>query len=171
MPETRILVALAVTTAGLVLAGACGNAGGTGSTDQVPQATGDPVSAQPTSLGTILVDGQGLTVYVFANDKPNVSTCDGVCAEDWPPVPAPSTLPPSPPGVEGVLGETTRSDGSHQLTVAGHPVYRFSGDRAAGQTNGQGLTIDGGLWTVVSPLGAPDLKPTGDATPASGPGY
>jgi predicted lipoprotein with Yx(FWY)xxD motif len=59
------------------------------------------------------------------------------------------------PGVSGALGSTTRSDGTEQLTVGGHPVYTFQGDSAPGQTNGQGITIDGGLWTVVSPAGAP----------------
>jgi peptide/nickel transport system substrate-binding protein len=68
-------------------------------------------------------------------------------------------------------GTTTRSDGSHQLTVAGHPVYTFAGDTSPGQTKGQGITLNGGLWTVVSPSGSPDTKPAGAATPVSGGGY
>lgn len=173
MFKARSVVLLSLLMVGLVLTGACGDSGGSGggsgSAGPVPSATGDAVSAQSTSLGTILVDGQGRTVYVFANDKPNVSNCDGACAADWPPVAAPSPLPASLPGVSGALGTTDRSDGSHQLTVAGHPVYTFSGDSAAGQTNGQGLTLNGGLWTVVSPSGAPDKNPAGAATTA--PGY
>jgi predicted lipoprotein with Yx(FWY)xxD motif len=171
MLRTRNVVLVSLATAGLALTGACSSSGGSGSSGAAPPATGKPVSAQSTSLGTILVDGRGRTVYVFANDKANVSSCDGACAADWPPVPAPSSLPASLPGVKGKIGMTARSDGSHQLTVAGHPVYTFSGDSAAGQTKGQGVTLNGGLWTVVLPSGAPDANPVGATTPASIPGY
>jgi predicted lipoprotein with Yx(FWY)xxD motif len=173
MIRTRKAMALSVATAGLALIAACGDSGKSNSTGQAPAATGAVVSAQPTSLGTILVDGKGRTVYVFANDKTNASTCTGSCATDWPPVSAPAQLPATVSGVTGALGTTTRTDGSHQLTVAGHPVYTFSGDSAAGQTNGQGLTLNGGLWTVVLPSGAPDPHPsgTGAANPGPGAGY
>jgi hypothetical protein len=57
-------------------------------------------------------------------------------------------------GVTGKLGTTTRADGAHKLTVSGHPLYTFAGDSAAGQTNGQGKTLNGGVWTVLSPSGA-----------------
>ncbi len=160
----RVLLSLAMV--GLA-ATACSHSGGYGDRNSAParQQTGKAISASATSLGTILVDGRGRTVYVFANDKTNVSECDGVCAADWPPVPAPSPLPASLPGVSGALGTTTRSDGSRQLSVAGHPVYTFAGDTAPGQTKGQGITLNGGLWTVVSPSGVPDTKPS---APASG---
>jgi predicted lipoprotein with Yx(FWY)xxD motif len=118
-------------------------------------ATGQAITAQPTSLGVILVDGSGRTVYEFANDTNGTSACIGACAANWPPVAAPSPLPTSLPGVTGQLGTITRQDGSSQLTVAGHPLYTFAGDSAPGQTNGQGKTLDGGLWTVSSAAGAP----------------
>jgi predicted lipoprotein with Yx(FWY)xxD motif len=135
----------------------------------VPQATGaDPaesllqpaaISAQPTSLGTILVDGKGRTVYEFANDKDGMSACVEAYSANWPFVPAPASLPASLPGVTGTLGTTTRPDGARQLTVAGHPVYTFVGDSAPGQTNGQGINLNGGLWTVVSPADASVANP------------
>ena len=178
MVRTRKFMLMSVAMAGLALTAACGDSGnsngsgGGSSTGQMPAATGNAVSAQPTSIGTILVDGKGKTVYVFGNDKTSASTCTGSCATDWPPVAAPTPLPASIPGVTGAIGETTRADGSHQLTVAGHPVYNFSGDSAAGQTKGQGLTLNGGLWTVVLPSGAPDPNPSGAAAnPGSGAGY
>jgi predicted lipoprotein with Yx(FWY)xxD motif len=143
MFKTRNIVMLSLATAGLALGTACSSSGGHGSSSSAP--IPHAVTAQSTSLGTILLDGRGRTVYVFANDKGNKSTCNGACAADWPPVPAPSPLAASLPGVSGALSTTTRSDGSHQLTVAGHPVYTFSGDSAAGQTNGQGITLNGGL--------------------------
>jgi predicted lipoprotein with Yx(FWY)xxD motif len=150
---------------GLLAAGAitvavagCGGGGSAGSTAAaaaaVPTATGALVGVQSTSLGKILVNGKAMTIYQFANDKNGRSVCTGVCAQNWPFVHAPASLPASLAGVTGKLGTTTRADGAHQLTVSGHPLYTFAGDSAAGQTNGQGKTLNGGVWTVLSPSGA-----------------
>jgi predicted lipoprotein with Yx(FWY)xxD motif len=172
MVKSRTVTLSVVAAAALAASAACGGgSAGSSSPQAVPTATGDAVSAQPTSLGTILVDGTGKTVYVFANDTTSRSTCTGACSTDWPPVAAPAQLPTSLPGVTGTLGTTTRTDGGHQLTVAGHPVYTFSGDSSPGQTSGQGITLNGGLWTVVLPTGAPDTSPAGAASPNSGPVY
>jgi predicted lipoprotein with Yx(FWY)xxD motif len=132
----------------------------------MPAGTGAVVATAATGLGTVLVDSRGLTVYEFANDMGSRSTCDGECAVDWPPVAAPDTLPASLPGVSGRLGSTTRGDGGKQLTVAGHPVYTFSGDGKPGQTNGNGITLNGGRWTAVSPAGSPPVKGSSTATSA-----
>lgn len=173
MYRTRTVMALAVATAGLALTAACSDSGNSNNPTSAPppappSPTSTVISAQSTALGTILVDDQGRTVYVFGNDKTSASTCNGTCAANWPPVKAPATLPMSIPGVTGTIGETTRSDGSKQLTVAGHPVYTFGGDSAAGQTNGQGITLDGGLWTVVLPSGAPDPNAKAATTNSGG---
>jgi predicted lipoprotein with Yx(FWY)xxD motif len=141
----------------VTLTAACGSsqASGPGATEPStqPSATGALLSSASTRIGTVLVDGRGRTVYEFANDRASTSTCTGACASDWPPVVAPTSLPSSLPGVSGQLGTTTRDDGSRQLTVAGHPVYAFAGDTAPGQTNGQGIRLNGGLWTAVTPSG------------------
>jgi predicted lipoprotein with Yx(FWY)xxD motif len=170
-PGRRIRVAagaaaaLAVAVAGCSngSGGSTGGSSGSGGSAPVPKATGDAVSAQPTSLGTILVDGRARTVYDFANDTTAVSTCTGTCAANWLFVPAPNPLPTSLPGVTGKLGASTRPDGGRQLTVAGHPVYTFAGDSAPGDAHGQGQVLNGGLWTVVSPSGTPlpDARPAG----------
>jgi predicted lipoprotein with Yx(FWY)xxD motif len=107
------------------------------------------------SLGLILVNSKGRTIYAFANDRIGTSVCNGECANDWPPVAAPASLPASWPGVTGELGTTTRRDGTRQLTIGGHPLYTYEGDSAPGQTNGQGLVLNGGVWHVVSAAGAP----------------
>jgi predicted lipoprotein with Yx(FWY)xxD motif len=157
---------LAVAALGLAAAGCASSPGGSGGPVPTPAATGDLVSAQPTSLGTILVDGTGRTVYNFANDTNGVSTCtDAACTANWPFVPAPAALPASLPGVTSALDSTTRPDGARQLTVAGHPVYTFAGDSLPGQTNGQGQTLNGGVWTVVSPAGAPITNATRAGAP------
>jgi predicted lipoprotein with Yx(FWY)xxD motif len=166
-------ISLAAATLALTAAGCSSGSGGSAGS-VVPKATGDAVSAQPTSLGTILVNGKGRTVYDFANDKTSASTCtDAACAANWPFVPAPASLPASLPGVTGALGTTTRPDGARQLTVAEHPVYTFAGDSAPGQTNGQGQILNGGLWTVVSPAGVAITKtnPAGPQQAPNGPGY
>jgi predicted lipoprotein with Yx(FWY)xxD motif len=155
--------------AAVILAG-CGSSSGSSSSPppaDVPSSTSELASAQMTSLGLILTNSQGRTIYQFANDKDGKSTCTGSCAADWPFVPAPTSLPSSLPGVTGKLGATTRTDGARQLTISDHPVYTFSGDSAAGQTNGQGLTLNGGLWTVLTPAGAP-LANSVSVSPSSG---
>jgi predicted lipoprotein with Yx(FWY)xxD motif len=155
-----VAVPLAVAT--VSLAAACGS-----STESTPPAASSApstsaaaagvVSSQSSTIGTILVNDAGRTIYVFANDTGTTSTCTGACAANWPPVPAPSPVPSTAPGVSAQLGSTTRDDGTKQLTVAGHPVYTFAGDTAKGQTNGQGIVLSGGLWTAVTPAGKPDM--------------
>jgi predicted lipoprotein with Yx(FWY)xxD motif len=152
---------LGLTVAGLavaLLATACGgSSGGTASTTGSGGGGGAKAGVVHTAkgpLGTILVDGKGMTIYLFAPDKPGKSVCNGSCATYWPPVPAPSPMPASLPGVTGKLGTTTRDDGSTQLTVAGHPLYTYAGDKKAGQATGQNTNINGGLWTVVAADGS-----------------
>ena len=136
-------------------------------------ATGQAITAQSTSLGVILVDGGGRTLYEFANDTNGNSACTGQCATNWPPVAAPSPLPTSLAGVTGQIGMITRQDGTSQLTIAGHPLYTFAGDTAPGQTNGQGKILDGGLWTVVSAAGAPiaNVNPASATSAPMAPSY
>jgi predicted lipoprotein with Yx(FWY)xxD motif len=161
--------AVAMATGALALTAACGPYGGTSTAaSSAPAATGSATGAlatAPSSFGTIVVDDRGRTVYDFANDTGGTSTCTGGCAAIWPPVVAPDPLPGSLPGLSGPLGSTTRSDGTRQLTIAGHPLYTYSGDDAPGQTTGQGVNLNGGVWTVVSPAGSPV---TAGAAPAGG---
>ncbi|HVD55858.1 MAG TPA: hypothetical protein VNC17_03375 [Thermoleophilaceae bacterium] len=105
------------------------------------------------SLGKYLVDSQGRTLYLFEKDTGTMSTCSGACASAWPPATT-SGHPKAGSGVNAaLLGNSTRSDGSTQLTYDGHPLYRYAGDGSPGDTNGQGLTQFGGGWYVVSPAG------------------
>lgn len=103
-------------------------------------------------LGDIVVDRNGRTVYRFLKDQAwpeSVSRCTGTCLEKWPavgPVAAGDTKGVKKKG----LMPFTRSDGVRQMTVNCWPVYTFSGDKAPGDTNGQGV---GGTWYAVSPDG------------------
>ncbi len=102
------------------------------------------------SLGNILTDGAGMTLYVFKNDTPGTSNCTGTCAQNWPPltIDAEGQEPVAGTGVTGKLDFIDRSDGTYQVTYDGMPLYRFSGDKAPGDINGQGKL--NGAWSVVS---------------------
>jgi predicted lipoprotein with Yx(FWY)xxD motif len=106
------------------------------------------------SLGRIVVDSQGRTVYLFAKDTGPTSTCSGECAVQWPPV----TTKGKPKVGSGVtaneVGATSRSDGKTQVTYNGHPLYLFVGDSGAGDTSGQGIDAFGARWYVLSPTGS-----------------
>ena len=100
---------------------------------------------------TIVVDGKGMTVYVYTRDSAGekTSACIGGCATLWPAVT--STGAPTLQGVTGTIGSITTSDGKQQVTVNGMPIYYYSKDTAAGQTNGQGVA---GVWYVVGANGS-----------------
>ncbi len=107
-------------------------------------------------LGTVLVAGNGFTLYLFVPDKQSgVSTCYGACASAWPPLLLTGTdAPVYGPGVEpGLLGSTKRTDGTLQVTYNGWPLYLWQGDSVPGQATGQGINSTGGLWYVLSPAG------------------
>jgi len=111
------------------------------------------VNVRTTSLGKILVNAQGRTLYLFAPDKHGKSTCYGSCASYWPPLLA-TGKPAAGAGVKAsLLGTTTRKDGKHQVTYNGHPLYLFVGDNTANATNGQAVTAFGAPWFAVSPAG------------------
>ena len=150
-PTRARLPVLAVAAAATVGLSGCGVGGAAA---PAPAEPGTVLSANPTArLGTVVVDGQGFTLYRSDDDttKPPVSNCSGDCATEWPPVLA---TPGSPLTVEGVaqeaVGTINRSDGSIQLTLGGWPVYRYSGDAQPGATSGQGV---GGSWAAVTPEG------------------
>ncbi len=99
----------------------------------------------------ILVTPKGYTLYVFAPDPPNKSTCYKTCAKFWPPLlVAKGTQPAATiPGVPGTFGVTVRTDGSQQLTYDRAPLYTFLLDKKPGDTKGQGLVAGGGYWWIV----------------------
>jgi predicted lipoprotein with Yx(FWY)xxD motif len=153
---TLLAAAAAIPLAALAVAG-CGGGDDEATAAPVPPRTtsGGPatVGVANTSLGTILVDSKGRTVYLFKKDSGTTSACSGDCASAWPPVPA-SGEPTVGGGANGSLvGTTARSDGKPQVTYNGHPLYLYQGDQKPGDTNGQGLTGFGAPWYALSPAG------------------
>ena len=107
-------------------------------------------AGQNAALGSFLVDSKGMTLYIFTKDTPNTSVCNGGCAAAWPPL-LTSGAPNAGTGVTAsMLGTTTRSDGTTQVTYNGMPLYYWAKDKAAGDTTGQGVQ---NVWFVISPSG------------------
>ena len=124
--------------------------GGGASTTAAPAAGGSTVSVGETSLGSVLVNADGLTLYLFTNDSPNTTTCTGDCLVAWPALTA-SGAPSAGEGVDAsMLGTITRPDGATQVTYGGWPLYVYARDAAAGDVTGQGV---GGVWFAVLPSG------------------
>jgi predicted lipoprotein with Yx(FWY)xxD motif len=101
-----------------------------------------------------LVDAAGRTLYLWEADQGAKSACDGPCAQAWPPL----TTDAKPAAGEGVdaslLGTSKRADGTTGVTYAGHPVYTFTGDQAAGDVNGKGSDGFGAKWWPIAADGA-----------------
>lgn len=101
--------------------------------------------------GKVLKNARGLTLYVFAKDQPNKSTCYNACAKYWPPalVPSGTTPPTTMTGIPGTFGVIMRKDGTRQLTYDKAPLYTFLEDKDSGDAYGQGVVASGGFWWVV----------------------
>jgi predicted lipoprotein with Yx(FWY)xxD motif len=120
----------------------------TGGESEATSAGGSEIAVESSDLGDVLVDGEGLTLYVFDNDTDENSTCYDDCEANWPPLTGDVT---AGEGVdESLLGTSERENGDTQVTYAGKPLYYFAGDQAAGDTNGQAV---GDVWWVVAPDG------------------
>ncbi|GII20923.1 hypothetical protein [Planosporangium mesophilum] len=173
MTRARVAALLATSALALTLTSACGafssdkgrvSASGT---DNAPSLIAKKVG----NLGSVVTDGKGMTLYRFEKDtaQPPASTCDGTCAETWPPV----TTTADHVRISGVdrnlIGTIARKDGSIQITLGGWPLYRYAKDTAPGEAGGQGV---GNTWFASTPAGK---KATAtDAAPAdnnSGYGY
>jgi predicted lipoprotein with Yx(FWY)xxD motif len=169
MIRTRVLTLVALAAAAAVSLGACGTSSTiAGVPSPAPVAApaappaptapaGPALTASPTAaLGTVVVDGTGYTLYRFDKDKPkpSKSNCNGSCATQWPPVLVASAAEAKEVKLDGVdagaVNTVKRADGKLQLTIGGWPVYRYSGDKAAGDTTGQGV---GKVWFAVTPAG------------------
>lgn len=172
-PITGVAAAAAAAVS-LVTLAACGStattdASGTASSGAAATGAATPsgsgLHVGHTSLGEVLVDGSGHTVYLLTADHHGTSTCDAGCAAAWPPVPPAGG---TPSGVTGTLGRTTTPAGTAVATLNGVPLYTYTGDPAPGDVNGQDIHSFGGQWYAVSPSGT---KVENDGSSDSGGGY
>jgi predicted lipoprotein with Yx(FWY)xxD motif/predicted outer membrane protein len=145
----------------LVFIGGCasgGAGGGDNGTEDFPDVTtsrkaGKPIlsTADSASVGSVVIDSKGYTLYRFDKDSPSPSksNCIGSCVKKWPPALAGDQL--STKGIsQSLVGKVKRQDGRWQLTLGGWPLYRFAGDRRAGDVKGQNVA---GVWFAVGPDG------------------
>jgi predicted lipoprotein with Yx(FWY)xxD motif len=182
--RSKRLAPLAAATAvalSAIAVAACGSS----SSKQTTTGAGGAASSAPSStsassgtvdlakgnLGPILIDSQGRTLYLWQADTGAKSTCTGACASAWPPL-VTTGKPTAGSGVKSsLLATAKRADGTEQVTYNGHPLYRFAGDTAPRQTNGQGSTGFGALWYVLSPGGNPLTGTTASTAGSSPAGY
>lgn len=155
----RAVAVVASFAAAAALSAGCGSSGsmspppaGTTSAPVATEAASLRTAATP--LGTILTDASGMTLYLFEADTGTSSTCYDACEGAWPPYTTTATPGGNAGGLNpSMVGTTTRTDHTIQVTYNGHPLYYFAEDTKAGQTNGQGVDAFGAKWFVVSPSG------------------
>ena len=126
------------------------------SASKAPAPSPDAATASG-KLGQIIVDGKGMTAYVWDKDTANsgVSACTGTCATLWSAITTASATP-TVTGITGTVAEITGVSGGKQITINGLPIYTFTKDTKPGDTNGQ-LVLN--IWHVLSPAGAKITTP------------
>lgn len=143
----RIATPVAVVLTGLLLPSlaACGSDNGPSSGGATDASS---IQLSDTSLGKVITDANGRTLYLFTKDSGGTSACTGSCESVWPYV---EGKPSAGTGTDAsLIGTITRSDGDVQATYAGHPLYYYSGDSAAGDVNGEEIE---GTWYAVDAHG------------------
>ena len=146
---------LAALTLALAACGGGNDNGGSGTaataapaTTAAQAATGTTVAVASSSLGDILVDAEGRTLYAFTKDKGDQSACSGQCADNWPALKGTAT---AGTGVQAsLLSSSMQANGDAQVTYGGRPLYYFAGDNKPGDVNGQGV---GNVWYAVTAQG------------------
>ena len=140
------------------------------STQPAAQSTSSPSSAvvvktASNSLGTILVNSQGMTLYHLSGEQNGKFICtSSACVGVWHPLIASSTSAPS--GEVSSLGTVKRPEGTVQVTYKGTPLYTFTGDQQSGETKGQGIK-DVGTWSVVTTSSGSAPAASTGSTPAT----
>jgi len=102
-------------------------------------------------VGSYLADAKGMTLYWFMKDSPGKSACAGPCVEKWP-IYFRETVKAGEGLSDGDFGTITREDGKKQSTFRGYPLYYWAGDKAKGDTSGQGVNK---VWYVIDPAAFP----------------
>jgi predicted lipoprotein with Yx(FWY)xxD motif len=166
--SVRLFATGSLAAAVLVLAGCASS--GSGSSNTPPPSSGGTsagsgggssvaLAVGTTDKGMVLTDN-GRTLYTFDPDTSTSSACTGACATTWPPVIG--TAAPASGLTATDFGTISRSDGTKQVTYMGHPVYEFSGDKATGDTKGDGVQ---GMWHVATVSGSGGAP--GSSSPSS----
>jgi predicted lipoprotein with Yx(FWY)xxD motif len=172
-----ICATVATTGAFTLLAAGCSSPGEEQSRSEpvvtvTPQGAPTVKPRDVSGTGKVLVNGQGMTLYVNDLDTADDFKCVGECANEWPPVKVPSgtTVPKTFAGVTGAFTVVTRPGGARQLAIEGHPLYTFVRDKRPGMVRGNGFVDEGSgttlTWHAITPTGgAPTASPTASPAP------
>jgi predicted lipoprotein with Yx(FWY)xxD motif len=158
-PITFLAGAAVIPLTALAVAACGGGGAATAAPPPPPQTTTTTptqavtVRVASSSLGRILVDSAGRTLYLFKADSDTSSACSGACAIAWPPLRTGATPIAASGANAALVGTIKRSDGARQVTYNGHPLYTFVKDHKPGDVNGQGVIAFGAAWFAVSPTG------------------
>jgi predicted lipoprotein with Yx(FWY)xxD motif len=125
---------------------------GTSSTSRLRAPNGALIALRKTTLGSVLVDARGRTLYLFEKDRSGMSACDAACLKYWPAVTSRAT-PRAGQGVQPSMLKIIRQHNGLRQVTAGHPLYTFAGDKRAGQTSGEGLSNFGADWYALAASG------------------
>lgn len=169
-----------------LIAAGCGSSSSKTGTSNAPGAAKSSYGASTTSsaggssakistatikgLGTVLVNSQGKTLYIFKPDNAKKVTCTGQCAAVWPPVKLTGSAKPTASGgvKASLLSSAPNPSGGKVATYNGWPLYTYVTDTSAGSARGQALNLNGGLWYVMGPNGQPITKSAPSQTGSSG---
>ena len=143
---TRSLARLTAASAIAVSIGVAGAAEATSATK---------VQLRHTSVGTILVNNRGFTLYAFTRDSRNHDSCVTIsgCMSVWPALRTSGNTVAGKGVKASLLGSIKLSNGVRQVTYAGHPLYTYSGDSSPGSTGYVGFSAFGGTWKAVTAAG------------------
>lgn len=190
--QKPILALLAVSAFALALLVGCGSSNDDGTSSSSSGATASAaapataaagatttdgvVDTGDTDLGTILVDSNGRTLYLFEADTGGKSSCNGQCAQVWPPFIAEGKVTAGAGADASKLGTTKRTDGSLQVTYNGLPLYYYVSDSKPGDTTGNNVDQFGAEWYAVTPAGvkvsasgsSPEATTSDSSTSSSG---
>jgi predicted lipoprotein with Yx(FWY)xxD motif len=152
----RMVVIAAASVAIALVAAGCGGKSSSSSTSAPASSSaagGATIAVRTSKLGSIMVDGNGRTLYLFEKDKGTMPSCYGACAGGWPPYTTTGAAQAGSGTSASLLATTSRTDGKTQVTYHGHPLYHFAGDSKPGDTNGEGLAAFGAKWYALAPSG------------------
>ncbi|MGA2826539.1 MAG: hypothetical protein ABSF03_10490 [Streptosporangiaceae bacterium] len=189
-PAHRLLGGSLVLGAAVTVA-ACGSSASTGAASGSSPSSGSTSSVGTSSsvatvgaanvpgVGTVLVNGQGQTLYLLTSEKGDKLTCtkSSGCTKFWPEVTLPSgaTAAKAGSGAQAsLLGTVKDASGNLEVTYNGWPLYTFAGDSGTGVAHGQGVTSFGGTWYVLNASGDPvtgKSQPSPSSSPAGSGGY
>jgi predicted lipoprotein with Yx(FWY)xxD motif len=169
-------VRLRWTVAGVALLAVAG-VGAAMAATMSPSSGGTVKAVKSSKFGSLLVTSSGRTLYHYTPDKHGTIKCTGACASFWPPLVV-TGKPKAGSGISAAkLSTVKRPDGTTQVTYAGLTLYRYAGDKKAGDVKGQGfektwfaVTSKGALATASSGAGTPPPSATVTTAPPGG-GY